>query len=95
MQTIAAHRIGDDFACDACGTTIRAYRYRYYPPESRSFERCIGFTWCAGCFVYTGAMVYVPRAVDLVDLLSGLPEEERERLLRSESKLIAYLAGQG
>ncbi|WP_272923874.1 hypothetical protein [Streptomyces sp. SID3343] len=37
-------------------------------------------------------MVYVPRARVLVDALAGLPVEERERLERSEVRLIDYLS---
>jgi hypothetical protein len=36
-------------------------------------------------------MVSVPRGEHLVDLLAGLPELERERLARSEVKLLDYL----
>lgn len=58
------------------------------------FERCVGLAWCLGCRVYTGAMVRVPRKRVLVDALASLPGEQRERLLRSEVKLIAFLARQ-
>ncbi|MGW7298548.1 MULTISPECIES: hypothetical protein [unclassified Streptomyces] len=36
-------------------------------------------------------MVHVPRARRLVDALESLPPEHRERLLRSETRLIEYL----
>ncbi|MFE1907664.1 hypothetical protein ACFW96_28910 [Streptomyces gardneri] len=36
-------------------------------------------------------MVYVPRERVLVDLLASLPPEQRERLLRSETRLIEFL----
>ena len=55
------------------------------------FERCIGLAWCSGCRIYTGSMVYVPREEILVDVLAGLPAERRERLRRSERKLVGYL----
>lgn len=71
---------------------MRSYQYRYYPPESSSFERCIGFAWCSGCRIFSGAMVYVPRRRVLVDALASLPGDQRERLLRgNEARLIAYL----
>ncbi|ALO05719.1 hypothetical protein [Streptomyces gardneri] len=55
------------------------------------FERCIGLAWCGGCRIYSGNMVYVPRKRVLVDLLAFLPPEQRERLLRSETRLIEFL----
>ncbi|MFF9688365.1 DUF6083 domain-containing protein [Streptomyces sp. NPDC014623] len=77
--------------CAACGTAVRSYRYRFHPPESPMFERCIGLAWCNGCGVYSGSMVYVPRDQVLVDALAQLPPDERERLGRSETRLIGYL----
>ncbi|MFG1946341.1 hypothetical protein [Nonomuraea sp. NPDC048826] len=65
--------------------------YRYYPPESTMYERCIALTWCSSCRIYSGAMVHVPRATTLADALASLPPEQRERLERSEARLIAYL----
>lgn len=58
------------------------------------FERCVGLAWCLGCRVCTGAMVHVPRERVLIDALASLPGEQRERLKRSEVKLIAFLAKQ-
>jgi hypothetical protein len=55
------------------------------------FERCIGFAWCSSCRIYSGNMVYVHRKRVLVDALASLPSERRERLLRSETKLIDFL----
>ena len=55
------------------------------------FERCIGLAWCSGCRIYSGNMVYVHRKRVLVDALAALPSEQRERLLRSETKLIDFL----
>lgn len=55
------------------------------------FERCIGLAWCSTCRIYSGNMVEVPQKRVLVDLLASLPPEQRERLLRSETRLIAYL----
>jgi len=37
-------------------------------------------------------MVYVPRKKILVDALAELPAGQREKLMRSERKLVAYLA---
>ncbi|MCB5164406.1 hypothetical protein LG634_06100 [Streptomyces bambusae] len=36
-------------------------------------------------------MVFVPRKQVLVDPLASLPPEQRERLLRSEARLVAFL----
>ncbi|KOG47248.1 hypothetical protein ADK75_24665 [Streptomyces virginiae] len=55
------------------------------------FERCIGLAWCSTCRIYSGNMVYVPRKRVLVDLLASLPPEQRERVLRSETRLIEFL----
>ncbi|MBB4796162.1 hypothetical protein [Streptomyces nodosus] len=55
------------------------------------FERCIGLAWCSTCRIYSGNMVYVPRKRVLVDLLASLPAEQRERLLRSATRLIDFL----
>lgn len=55
------------------------------------FERCIGLAWCSGCRIYSGTMVHVPRERVLVDALAPLPGEERERLTRSETRLIEFL----
>lgn len=55
------------------------------------FERCIGLAWCSTCRIYSGNMVHVPRKRVLVDLLASLLPEQRERLLRSETRLIEYL----
>lgn len=55
------------------------------------FERCIGLAWCSLCRIYSGSMVQVPRQQVLVDLLASLPPEQRERLLRSETRLIEFL----
>lgn len=55
------------------------------------FERCIGLAWCAGCRIYSGNLVYVPRKRVLVDLFASLPPEQRERLLRSETRVIEFL----
>jgi hypothetical protein len=70
---------------------IRGYRYRFYPVESRLFERCIGLAWCSGCQVYTGTMVHVARDEILVDALAELPADQQEWLRSSERKLIDYL----
>jgi hypothetical protein len=74
-----------------CEGEIRSYRYRYYPPSDRFYERCIGLAWCSSCREYSGAMVRVPRAEQIPDLLAGLPTPERERLQHSEVKLLDYL----
>lgn len=54
-------------------------------------ERCIRLAWCSTCLIYSGDMVYVSRKRVLVDLLESLPPEQRERLLRSETRLIEFL----
>ena len=75
----------------ACAGEIRSYRYRYCAPSESSYERCIGLAWCLTCREYSGAMVYVPRGEHLTDLLADLPAAERQRLARSEVKLLDYL----
>lgn len=55
------------------------------------FERCIGFAWCSLCRIYSGNMVHIPRKRVLVDALVSLAPEQRERLLRSETRLIEFL----
>ncbi|WP_285565462.1 hypothetical protein [Streptomyces sp. RTGN2] len=40
-------------------------------------------------------MVHVPRTHVLVDALASLPTDERDRLRRSEAKLVAYLDARG
>jgi hypothetical protein len=82
---------GDRRSCAACGTLVRSYQLRFHPPESSLFERCIGASWCSGCRLYCTALVHVPRATTLVDELASLPEDQRDRLLRKEAALIAYL----
>ncbi|RST04379.1 hypothetical protein EF910_17760 [Streptomyces sp. WAC07149] len=74
-----------------CGTPVCSYQYRFYPPESSMFERCIGLAWCSTCRIYFGNMVYIPRKRVLVDLLACHPPEQRERILRSETRLIEFL----
>ncbi|WP_104818746.1 hypothetical protein [Kitasatospora sp. MMS16-BH015] len=78
-------------SCATCGAGVRAYQYRFHPMGSRQFERCIGFAWCPDCRVYVSALVHVPREQVLVDALADLPAGERERLERSETRLVAYL----
>lgn len=65
--------------CAACGTPVRSYRYRFHPPGSAVFERCVGLAWCSGRRIYSGHMVHVPRKRVLVDALASLPREQRER----------------
>lgn len=86
---------GDRRVCTACGTEVRSYRFRLHPPESPLFERCVGLAWCSECRIYSGAMVRVPRTHVLVDALASLPEDEADRLRRSETKLIDHLDRQG
>jgi hypothetical protein len=68
-----------------------SYLYRYYPAESSSYERCIGLSWCSECRAYTGAMVHVSRQRALVDALAGASPQERDRVYRSEVRLLDYL----
>lgn len=55
------------------------------------FERCIGLAWCSDCRIYSGSMVHVPRKRVLVDALASLPREQRERVERSETRLVEFL----
>ncbi|MCB5179583.1 hypothetical protein [Streptomyces antimicrobicus] len=81
----------DRRVCAACGALVRSYQYRFHPPESSMFERCIAFAWCPVCRVYVSHLVHIPREQVLVDALAVLPSEQRARLLRSETRLVAYL----
>lgn len=74
-----------------CTGDIYSYAYRYYQPESPSYERCIGLSWCSTSRTYTGTMVRVPREQVLVDVLAGLSTPERDRVSRSEVRLLDYL----
>lgn len=82
---------GDRRVCAACGTPIRSYQYRFHPPGSTMFERCVGLAWCSSCRIYCSNLVHIPRQRVLVDALASLPLELRERLLRSEARLIKFL----
>ncbi|MFD5110579.1 MULTISPECIES: hypothetical protein [Streptomyces] len=82
---------GDRRICAACGTAVRSYQFRLYPPESSMFERCVGLAWCSGCRIYSSAMVHISRTRVLADALGSLPEDESVRLRRSEAKLVDYL----
>ncbi|MFJ8691966.1 hypothetical protein [Streptomyces roseolilacinus] len=82
---------GDRRVCASCGTPVRSYQYRFHPPESPMFERCVGLAWCSGCRIYSGSMVHVPRKQVLVDALASLPRDQRERMERSEIGLIDHL----
>jgi hypothetical protein len=64
---------------------------RCYAPSDSFYERCIGLAWCSGCREYSGAMVYVPPGEHLTDVLADLPAVQRDRLARSEVKLLDYL----
>ncbi|MFI5766407.1 hypothetical protein ACIA8F_36430 [Streptomyces sp. NPDC051563] len=77
--------------CATCGTAVCSYPYRFHPPESAMFERCIGLAWCSPCRIYGANVVHVPRQRLLVDDFSALPSEQRDRVLRSETRVIEYL----
>lgn len=62
-----------------------------YAPSDRFYERCVGLVWCSTCREYSSPMVFVPRNEHLRDLLADLPMPGRERLARSEVKLLDYL----
>lgn len=78
-------------ADEDCAGTVRSYAYRYYPPASTSYERCVGLAWCGDCRTWSGAMVHVPRDRVLEDALADLRSEERDRLYRKERELVRYL----
>ncbi|MEJ3746377.1 hypothetical protein WEI85_24190 [Actinomycetes bacterium KLBMP 9797] len=88
VSTVHGVRDEDAVVCDG---DIYSYRYRFYAPSDRFYERCIGLAWCTICREYSGAMVFVPRSERLPDLLAELPTPERERLACSELKLLDYL----
>ncbi len=73
--------------CATCGVPLRDYVHRVRPES----ERCIGLAWCPACRTYAGAMVHVPREEDLPDALAPLDEFDRERLLKSETKLVDHI----
>jgi hypothetical protein len=75
----------------SCTGEIFSYSYRYHPPQSSSYERCVGLSWCSVCRSYTGAMVYIPRDRALWDALADLPDDERGRLYGGEVRLLDYL----
>jgi hypothetical protein len=74
-----------------CTATIHTYTYRFHPPESALYERCISLSWCSDCRRWTGSMVYVARETDLPDPLAELDPEQRERLHRKEYALVRHL----
>ncbi|GAA2619506.1 hypothetical protein [Paractinoplanes durhamensis] len=74
-----------------CTGEIYSYRSRYYAPSDSSYERCIGIYWCSICRECSANMVFVARDEQLPDPLADLPTPERERLARSELKLLDYL----
>jgi hypothetical protein len=75
----------------SCPGQIQSYNYRYYEPQSSRYERCIGLSWCSACRSYTATMVYISRRETLWDALAELPHHERERISRSEVRLLDYL----
>jgi hypothetical protein len=88
VSTIHGVRDEDGVACIG---EIYSYSYRCYTPSDSSYERCVGLAWCSSCREYSGSMVFVPRHERLLDLLADLPTDERERLVRSEVRLLDYL----
>ena len=74
-----------------CGGEIKRYTYRFYQPESAGYERCVGLAWCSECRCWQATMVHVPRVRHLADRLAELGVDEREKLLRSEHKLVQHL----
>lgn len=86
---------GERWICMACREPVRSYQYRFHRPESSLFERCISLAWCPECRIYSSNTVHVPRKRVLVDALSSLPADDRDRLLRKEAALIDYLDRRG
>ncbi|MEV7227203.1 hypothetical protein AB0M79_09290 [Polymorphospora sp. NPDC051019] len=85
------HRGDDTTDAVACDGQIHSYRYRFYAPSDSLHERCVGLAWCSMCRECSGAMVFVPRGETLPDPLADLPAPERERLTRSEVRLLDHL----
>ncbi|MFS8103164.1 hypothetical protein LFM09_39155 [Lentzea alba] len=83
----------DDAEPATCGGTIRRYlrRYRFHPPESRSYERTFQLLWCSDCRTYATQTVHVPRATVLPNPLADLAVEVRETLERKELALVKHL----
>jgi hypothetical protein len=88
VSTIHGARAG---SADACAGEIYSYRYRFYAPSDSLYERCVGLAWCSSCREYSGTMVFVPKDERVPDLLAEMPASERERLFRSEVKLLDHL----
>ncbi|MER5642143.1 hypothetical protein ABT095_35040 [Kitasatospora sp. NPDC002227] len=81
--------------CTVCREPVRSYAYRFHPPESSFFERCISLSWCSGCRIRSSALVHIPRRRVLTDALAGLPVYVRADLRRSEQALIEHLDAHG
>jgi hypothetical protein len=88
VSTIHQTRAAD---VGGCAGAIYSYRSRCHPPSDSRYERCVGLAWCSNCREYSGAMVFVPRDEHLPDPLADLSMSERERLVRSEVKLLDHL----
>ncbi|WP_204299495.1 hypothetical protein [Actinoplanes campanulatus] len=86
----AVHRRGEG-AVSSCPGRIYHYTCRIHPPESDSYERCLGMSWCTICREVADNIVFVARDTVLWDALGDLPADERERLSRSQRKLRDYL----
>ena len=89
-KVYAIHRV-DTHRPVACTGAVYTYAYRCYEPTDSMYERCIGLAWCSTCREFAGTMVYVPSTELLWDALADLPAHERERLSRSEIKLLDHL----
>lgn len=85
------HGVHDGGAAACAGETY-SHRYRFHASSGDSLnERCIGLVWCSNCRDYSGSLVFVPQHEHFPDLLADLPRPERERLVRSEVRLLDYL----
>ncbi|MFC3893342.1 hypothetical protein ACFOWZ_17855 [Lentzea rhizosphaerae] len=91
VSSLHAEDAADGDKKGRCTGTIRSYAYRYYPPASTFYERCIGLAWCSDCRAWSSAMVHVPRDRVMDDPLAGLAPEERDRLHRKERELVRHL----
>lgn len=91
VPRLHAEDAADGDEASRCTGTIRSYAYRYHPPTSAFYERCIGLAWCSDCRTWSGAMVHVSRDSVMDDPLAGLAPEERDRLHRKENELVRHL----
>nr|WP_296065032.1 hypothetical protein [uncultured Actinoplanes sp.] len=86
----AVHRRADG-GVSSCGGRVHHLTYRLHPPGDRSYERCIGMSWCSVCREVSENVVSVSGDTVLPDPLAALPAAERERLGTNATRIREYL----